>query len=337
MQCFFGEESMFTFVVTCYNQEQVVTQALDSVRYQIEKYGGGQEFQLIVTDDCSRDESRDVIDRWIKKNGLLFKTTEKLFRKENAGICRNYVEALRRVEGERFMVLNGDDVLAPYNLFELTGLLEKYDLICTAFIRFSGKGQMVGSYHTYLEVALQNFIRGKTLRRAIRLGCPIMGTAIYRKELLTESVFDFILKFRTVNDRACFQKILDENKDIRVHYVNRPIILYRITDGSISNFNSPARLLHNREVAQLCRVEREKEKSAFFRLMLLLQEKSAAVRSSSHYCIRLLRFFSPYFAIMLWLFMVHYSEIKRLEHELIDLYWKECEGYYKKLDENTLF
>ncbi len=50
---------MFTFVVTCYNQAQVVLQALESVKYQIKKFGQGQAFQLIVTDDGSTDGSPD--------------------------------------------------------------------------------------------------------------------------------------------------------------------------------------------------------------------------------------------------------------------------------------
>ena len=104
---------MFTFVVTCYNQAEVVRYALESIKYQIENFGKGQSFQLIVTDDGSEDESRQIIGRWISENQELFARTDKLFRKKNAGICRSYVKALRLVEGERFLVLNGDDLLAP--------------------------------------------------------------------------------------------------------------------------------------------------------------------------------------------------------------------------------
>ena len=52
---------MFTFVVTCYNQADVVLQALESVKYQIREFGRGQAFQLIVTDDGSTDGSPDAI------------------------------------------------------------------------------------------------------------------------------------------------------------------------------------------------------------------------------------------------------------------------------------
>ena len=187
---------MFTFVVTCYNQAEVVRDALESIKFQIENFGKGQKFQMIVTDDGSKDESRKVIRQWISDNEGLFAKTDKLFRKENAGICKNYVKALKLVEGERFLVLNGDDLLAPYNVFEITDLLDKYDIVCTAFMKFKGSGEMIRSYGTYLEVVLQNFIKGKTLKRAVKLGCPVMGTAVYRKELLTEEVFQFILHFK---------------------------------------------------------------------------------------------------------------------------------------------
>ncbi len=323
---------MFTFVVTCYNQAAVVSYALESIRYQIRRFGKGQKFQLVVADDGSGDSSREVIERWIRKNGDIFERIDRLFRKKNAGICKNYVEALRLVAGECFVVLNGDDLFSPYNLFEITELLDTHDIVCTAFLKFTGSGEMIRSYSTYLDVVLQNFIRGKILCCSIKLGCAIMGTAVYRKELLTEAVFDFILRFQTVNDRACFQKIVDDNRNLRVCYVNRPFILYRISETSISNFRSPNRRLHNREVAQLCREEQKSEDSVFFRALLFLQEKSAAARANPSYVVRLLRFFSPYYFIMLWLFLKNHREIVGMERQLIEGHWKRCRIYYKRME-----
>lgn len=330
---------MFTFVVTCYNQAEVVRYALESIKYQIENFGKEQSFQLIVTDDGSEDESRQIIGRWISENQKLFARTDKLFRKKNAGICRSYVKALRLVEGERFLVLNGDDLLAPYSVFEVTDLLEEYDIVCTAFLKFKGDGEIICSYGTYLEVVLQQFIKGRLLNRAVRLGCPIMGTAVFRRELLTEEVFRFILHFKTVNDRACFQKIAGsrKNENIRVCYVNRPFILYRISETSISNFESPTRALHNKEIAELVRIEIRKERPGFFRMMLFLQERAAAVRSDPSYYVRLLRFFSPYYFIMLWLYLKNHKEIAGMERRLVDRYQEGCRMHYKRIMKNIDF
>ncbi len=305
--------------------------ALESVKYQIKHYGQGRKFQLITADDGSTDGSREVIQRWAEQNRDMFEKIDLLFREENGGICRNYVDALRAVEGEQFVKVDGDDLLAPYNVFELTEMLSEYDMVCPAFIKFSGSGKLVKSYHTYLEVVLQAFIKGKALHRAVKLGCPLSGTAIYRKSLLTEEVYDFILRFRTVNDRACFQKIITANPGIKTCYVNRPVILYRVSDTSISNFNSASRILHNQEIGRLCRVQREAEHSFLFRLLLRMQEKSAAFRTSPSQLVRFFRFFSPYFAIMLWLYITRYFSIRRMERELVDRHWQDCEAHYRQL------
>lgn len=329
------DREMFTFIVTCYNQADVVLEALESIRYQIERFGGDQKFQLIVTDDASTDESQEVIRQWMSVNKELFVKTGKIFREKNMGICRNYVDALKHAAGERFVVLNGDDLLAPDNLFEITDRLRDYDIVCTAFIKFTGFGEMICSHNTYLEVVLQEIIARNCLHWVVKLGCPVMGTAVYRKSLLTKEVYDFILRYRTVNDRACFQKILEENKDIRVCYVNRPMVLYRISEHSISNFHSPARLLHNREIAKLCRAAKAAEPSVRNRMMISWQEKSAYVRTSPNYFVRLLRFLSPYYFIMLWLYMRNYGEIKRMERQLIDPNWVNCRDHYKKIQTNV--
>ena len=326
---------MFTFIVMCYQQADVVRLALESVKYQIQRYGQGRTFQLVAADDGSTDASREVIRSWAEENRDLFAKVDLLFRAENVGICRNYVDALRAVEGEQFVKVDGDDLLAPYNVFELTELLSEYDIVCPAFIKFSGPGSLVKRYNVYLELVLQRFIRGKNLLRSVKLGCPLLGTAIYRRSLLTEEVYDFILRYRTVNDRACLQKILAENEDIRVCYVNRPIVLYRISEHSISNFHSPTRLLHNREIAKLCRAAKAGESSFLFRRMLSWQEKSAYVRTSSNYFVRLLRFLSPYYFIMLWLYVRNYGEIKRMERQLVEPNWVNCQEHYKKIRTNV--
>ena len=98
--------------MTCYQQSEVVLLALESVKYQILHYGQGQKFQLIAADDASTDGSQELIRAWAAENQALFARITLLFREKNGGICRNYVDALRAVEGERFVKVDGDDLLS---------------------------------------------------------------------------------------------------------------------------------------------------------------------------------------------------------------------------------
>ena len=112
-------------------------------------------------------------------------------------------------------------------------------------------------------------------------------------------------------------------------------ILYRISDTSISNFNSPSRRLHNQEIGRLCRVQRKAEHSPLFRLLLLLQEKSAVFRASPSGFLRFFRFFSPYFVIMLGLCIAHPFSIRSMERELVDRHWQDCTAHYRQIERET--
>lgn len=59
------------------------------------------------------------------------------------------------------------------------------------------------------------------------------------------------------------------------------------------------------------------------------------MRMSSNYFVRLLRFLSPYYFIMLWLYVRNYGEIKKMERQLIDPNWVNCRDHYKKIRTNV--
>jgi glycosyltransferase involved in cell wall biosynthesis len=92
-------------VVTSYNQEQWIEQALDSVSAQTE-----QRLQLIVTDDGSQDGSCERISQWIERYdpGAVLVASE-----HNVGLPAVLNLALPLFEGEYVVVLNGDDWMDP--------------------------------------------------------------------------------------------------------------------------------------------------------------------------------------------------------------------------------
>lgn len=79
-------------------------------------------------------------------------------------------------------------------------------------------------------------------------------------------------------------------------------------------------------------MEREREKSAVMRFLLLWQEKAAYFRTSSNGFLRLFRFFSPYFAIMSWLWLRHHGEIVRMERELVDSHLENCRAHCRRME-----
>jgi glycosyltransferase involved in cell wall biosynthesis len=102
--------------VTCYNQAKYVEETLDSILNQTYP-----KIELIILDDCSADNSVEVIENWISKNKVdcIFIKHEK-----NRGICKSANEILSKVTGKYLQGIAADDILLNDKLSRQVALLE---------------------------------------------------------------------------------------------------------------------------------------------------------------------------------------------------------------------
>lgn len=84
-------------IITNFEYEKYVGEAIQSVLDQTVK-----SYEIIVVDDCSYDNSRDVIDRF---------PVTKIYRKENGGPSAARNEGIARATGDYFLLLDADDKL----------------------------------------------------------------------------------------------------------------------------------------------------------------------------------------------------------------------------------
>jgi glycosyltransferase involved in cell wall biosynthesis len=101
----FLPEPRATVLVTCFNQERWIEQALDSVAAQTER-----NLQLIVTEDGSADGSRARIEQWLSRHDLV---GELVASRRNIGLPAILNQAMPRIRGRYVAVLNGDDWMQP--------------------------------------------------------------------------------------------------------------------------------------------------------------------------------------------------------------------------------
>lgn len=103
-----SELPLVTVFVACYNHARFVVQALESVRAQ-----DYPRIQLIVSDDCSKDDSVPVIRAWLDRNwpDALF-----IVHAQNRGICATFNEIVRAAEGKYVSGFAADDVWLPGRL-----------------------------------------------------------------------------------------------------------------------------------------------------------------------------------------------------------------------------
>ena len=103
-------------ILTCFNHDRFVVQALEGVRVQTYR-----PIQLIVTDDASADSSADVIARWLD---IHWPDATFIRHDVNTGLCRTLNEALRRVTGDYVTMTSADDWMEPERLDRLVATFD---------------------------------------------------------------------------------------------------------------------------------------------------------------------------------------------------------------------
>ena len=104
-------DTMMPLVSVCvitYNSSKTVQQTLDSISAQTYPC-----LELVISDDCSSDETVSLCQEWLTNNSSRFVHTQVIARKENGGIGKNYNTAISASSGEWIKIIAGDDLLLP--------------------------------------------------------------------------------------------------------------------------------------------------------------------------------------------------------------------------------
>jgi glycosyltransferase involved in cell wall biosynthesis len=92
----------------CYNHARFVEACLESIRAQT-----FQDFELIVTDDASSDESPSLITSWLAR---YYPSARFIRHSRNVGLCKTLNEALSHARGRYISMIATDDTWEPTKL-----------------------------------------------------------------------------------------------------------------------------------------------------------------------------------------------------------------------------
>ena len=97
---------LVTFIVTSYNYEKYILKTLESIKAQTYK-----NFEIIVVDDCSSDNSCEIIEDFISDNQDLKITLIK--NETNQGQLASMIRGLENAKGQFISFIDSDDILLP--------------------------------------------------------------------------------------------------------------------------------------------------------------------------------------------------------------------------------
>lgn len=230
---------MFTFLSLTYNHQDYVIEHLESIKYQIVTYGIGREIQLIIADDASKDNTRELIQQWLDKNGNLFTQIDLLFNEENLGIVRNVINGFNKIDGDSFKLLAGDDLYNVYNIFAVDELYE-YDVAGSYPIALTGNEvhRKLTEYYNYKHTKVKGKSK-KYFARQLRLGYGlIVAPAIFYKVDLVKDkqLQEYMLNYKHIEDQPMWYYIFNIKKTNIVYKdIEKPYVIYRTSSGISQN------------------------------------------------------------------------------------------------------
>lgn len=98
--------TIVSIIIITYNSSKYVLETLESAKAQIY-----QNIELIVSDDCSTDNTVEICREWIEENRERFIKTELITVGKNTGISPNCNRGVRAAQGEWIKLVAGDDIL----------------------------------------------------------------------------------------------------------------------------------------------------------------------------------------------------------------------------------
>ena len=229
-------------VIPMYNVEKYIGECLDSLLYQT-----FQDFEVIIVNDCSTDNSRAIAESYVDKfNGRL-----KIFDNEkNSGPSDTRNNGLRRATGEYVFFMDSDDLLLAYGLEELYTFAKDYqvDFInCTANYDMSDDGKEL-IFKRYLVKFVPSIMIETSMQRIANLlilrkinWAP--WRKFFKRNFLIENELFFPENIRIAEDRICSYAIFLCAK--KILQLPKPYVLYRQNKKSLSRSKKTRTAMEN--------------------------------------------------------------------------------------------
>ena len=107
-----------------YNGEKYIVDQLESIRTQTHAVD-----EVIICDDCSTDETVEVVKRFILEHKLEDRWQIEV-NQHNLGYASNFISALQKTTGDYIFFCDQDDIWVPDRVEVMTGLMEENTEIC---------------------------------------------------------------------------------------------------------------------------------------------------------------------------------------------------------------
>lgn len=239
---------LVSVVVVTYNSANTVTETLDSIVNQTYK-----NIELVISDDCSTDNTIKLVANWIENNQNRFIRTILVSNEKNEGTVRNLNRGIKCSTGQWIKSIAGDDKLfenaiAEYILFVNTYkdckmCISGVELFSTQNIPIKKLSKEYDNYLKQTDVSLEKQ-KTQIIKKMLFPG----PTYFYSKELY-DVVGGFDERYKLSEEWPFCYNVIKQN--YKIYVIHKKLVKYRLSTSSVCRsprylYGNPSWVLDNR-------------------------------------------------------------------------------------------
>lgn len=226
------DELLVSFVVATYNSSSTVLETLDSIYRQTY-----QNLELIVTDDCSLDNTVAVCKNWIENHPDRFTHATVVTTRQNTGVSGNFNRGVRASQGEWIKTIAGDDILIPEAIQEYIHYVKQSDddiQMCVSDVElFTGSGRIpskiADAYGDYIRIAQEPYPKQWS---RIKHRQTFVGPTFFYSRALYDKIGGFEEKYGNCEEWPFVYKVLKSGH--RIFVIEKKLVKYRVSENTLS-------------------------------------------------------------------------------------------------------
>jgi glycosyltransferase involved in cell wall biosynthesis len=208
---------MISIIIPNYNKSQFVSETINSVKKQTY-----DNWEAIIIDDCSSDNSLDIIEKLIANdNKFRLKVN---FSNKGANYSRNL--GIKEAKGDFIIFLDSDDILSKGCLKNRIEFFRESSNIDFAVFCMGSFNEVIGD-----NTFLWNKFEGNLVKRFLSHDLPWAIPSLLWKKSSLEMLKGFDESFKRYQDvELHIRAMLDDNINYAIQNSNKADCYYRISD-----------------------------------------------------------------------------------------------------------
>lgn len=222
---------LVSIVIITYNSSQYVLDTLESAKNQ-----SYHNIELIVTDDCSTDDTVGICRDWLDKNSSHFIQTEIITSLRNTGISANCNRGYRRAHGEWIKGLAADDILMPDAISNYVKFVnENIDAqIVFAQAIYFREERGITQYDSIIpkqeDIGIYDKLPQEQFKELLKNNIVVAPTGFIKTNLFEKYEFDE--RYKYLDDYPMWLRLTFNG--VKLYFMKSITVQYRLSETSVS-------------------------------------------------------------------------------------------------------